>query len=183
MGTKAKLGIVLGAAALTFAGLASAIDMGHVDCMAKFEPKAVGGTSPAGGFLLHRQWSIDLSKGEGVDIYVEVPVPAKVPGLFNLEQAMKSSLFVTLARGKTVYAECTADVDATVTAKGLLRYEMIIASEGGGIKTHGGVCDIDPWTDGVQLGVPIAYGGEVVRAYIVYGKEMSPLTEGVIDLM
>ena len=183
MGTKAKLGIVLGAAALTFAGLASAIDMGYVDCMAKFEPKAIGGTSDAGGFVLHRQWALDLSKGEGLDIYVEVPVPAKVPGLFNLEQAMKSSLFVTLAHGRTVYAECTADVDATVTAKGLIRYEMIIRSEGSGIKTHGGTCDVDPWAHGVQLGVPIAYGGDVVRAYIVYGNEMTPLTKGVIDVM
>ncbi len=183
MGTKAKLGIVLGAAALTFAGLASAIDMGHVDCMAKFEPKAVGGTSPAGGFLLHRQWASDLSKGEGLDIYVEVPVPAKVPGLFNLEQAMKSSLFVTLARGRTVYAECTADVDATVTAKGLLRYEMIIRNGDSGVRPHGGVCDIDPWTRGVQLGVPVAYGDDIVRAYIVYDGEMTPLTEGKIDVM
>ncbi len=131
MFTRTKFGLTLSVAALTFAGLASAFDLGTVDCAARFDPAQVGGSSPITGFLLHEKWSTDLSKGEGLDIRVEVPVPAKVPGLLNLEEAIHTTMMVTMSRGKTVYAECTVKANPAVTQRGMLEYGMMVRRESG----------------------------------------------------
>jgi len=156
-------------------------------CGANFDRVQIGG-GDVDAFVLHRWIRNDDTRAQGdidiIDIVVDVPVPNKLPGFDTLSNALDASFIVTFNHGGSranIYAKCYVYPSRALGLSGKLSYAMRIEDEDGKITHHGGVCDIDPWTAGVQPGVPDMLLGDVLTTYTPYDGNMVLVSTGVVE--
>ena len=178
MNIKSMLSVTLGVAALTFSGLAAAVDMADGHCMARLDAAPMGSAPAADGYLLHTQRVTAEGTVDGLEIGIDVWVPNKLPGFQNLATAVNTTFVVALHRDNQVYAECTMNASPVITDRGHLQFTLGAEGSGAAMKWRAGLCDMDVWTDGIQPGTPVIFDGDEATIYATF-KGMRTMVKAV----
>lgn len=183
MNIKLMLSVTLGVAALTFSGLAASVDMANGHCMAKLYSANLESIPAVDGYLLHRQWPTNDGTGDSLEIAIDVRVPSNLPGFDNLATGVRTSFMVALERDYQVYAECTMNASRIITQRGRLRFTLGIEGTGAKVNSHAGLCDMNPWMDGIQPGMPVIFDGDEAKVYSVFKGAKTMVSEVKFEML
>ena len=181
MNIKSMLSVTLGVAAFTFAGVAASVDLDNGHCMARISWADVKSAPAVEGYLLHRQWASSEGMSDSLEIAIDVRVPNNLPGFGTLATGVRSKLVVALERDRQVYAECIMNASPVITERGRLRFTLGIEGAGTELSSRAGLCDMNPWMDGIQPGMPVIFDGDEATAYSVFKGVKTMISEVRFD--
>ena len=126
----------------------------------------IAGTKSAIGSMVQASW-LDKAKvyHETFRIEVVMVIPNEALGIYSLADALDADIRASIMR-HGVEVECLLDVEP-IMAKSHVTFAVEMMAVGDRIKPRRGICDVDTYQPGIQIGMPVLHHGDYINSYML----------------